>query len=66
MFAKKHEELRPEADDEGDAGQTPVRAGPSLQAAIAVCLVAVVGLGLYPRPLVEEAAKAASAFMHRH
>jgi NADH:ubiquinone oxidoreductase subunit 2 (subunit N) len=46
--------------------QTPVRAGPSLQAAIAVCLVAVVGLGLYPRPLVEEAAKAASAFMHRH
>jgi NADH-quinone oxidoreductase subunit N len=50
---------------EGDA-QEPIRAGPSLQAAIAVCLVAVVGLGLYPRPLVEEAARAASAFMQRH
>lgn len=50
---------------EGES-QQPVRAGVSLQAAIAVCLVAVVGLGLYPRPLVEEAAKAASSFMHRH
>jgi NADH-quinone oxidoreductase subunit N len=47
---------------EGES-QQPVRAGASLQAAI---LVAVVGLGLYPRPLVEEAAKAASSFMHRH
>lgn len=44
----------------------PVRAGPALSAAIAVCLVAVVGLGLWPRPLVEEATRAASAFMQRH
>jgi NADH-quinone oxidoreductase subunit N len=50
---------------EGEA-QEPIRAGRSLQAAIAVCLVAVVGLGLYPRPLVEEAARAASAFMQGH
>lgn len=41
----------------------PVRAGRSIQAAIAVCLAAVVGLGLYPRPLLEEAAKAANSFM---
>ena len=50
---------------DGDS-QQPVRAGRPLQAAIAVCLVAVVGLGLYPRPLVEEAARAASAFMQGH
>jgi len=50
---------------EGDS-KDPVRAGRPLQAAIAVCLVAVVGLGLYPRPLVEEAARAASAFMQGH
>ncbi len=43
----------------------PIRAGASLKAAIVVCLVAVVGLGLWPRPLVEEAAKAASAFMQQ-
>jgi NADH-quinone oxidoreductase subunit N len=47
---------------EGSSG-APLRVGAALQAAIAVCLVAVVGLGLYPRPLVEEAARAASAFM---
>ena len=50
---------------EGESKE-PIRAGRSLQAAIAVCLVAVVGLGLYPRPLVEEAARAASAFMQGH
>ncbi len=50
---------------EGDSKE-PVRAGRSLQLAIGVCLVAVVGAGLYPRPLVEEAAKAASAFMQGH
>lgn len=50
---------------EGESKE-PVRAGRSLQAAIAVCLVAVVGLGLYPRPLVEEAARAATAFMQGH
>ena len=44
----------------------PIRAGASLQAAIGVCLLAVVGLGLYPRPLVEEAARAASAFLQGH
>jgi len=44
----------------------PVRAGSALQTAIFVCLLAVVGLGLYPSPLVEEAARAASAFMQGH
>ncbi len=42
----------------------PIRAGVSLKVAIAVCLVAVVGLGLWPRPLVDEATKAATTFMH--
>ena len=42
---------------EGES-QAPVRAGRSLQAAIAVPVAS--GLGLYPRPLEEEATKAAS------
>ncbi len=41
----------------------PVRASPALSAAIAVCLVAVLGLGLWPAPLVEVASRAATAFM---
>jgi NADH-quinone oxidoreductase subunit N len=47
------------------ASAVPVRAPLGLRAAIAVCLVAVVGLGLWPTPLVDEAAKAASSFLHR-
>jgi NADH-quinone oxidoreductase subunit N len=43
----------------------PVQAGWAVGTAIAVCLVAVVGLGLWPAPLVDEASHAASAFMHR-
>lgn len=41
----------------------PVRAGPALKLAVAACLVAVVGLGLWPGPLVAEATRAASAFV---
>lgn len=42
----------------------PIRAGVGLKVAIAVCLAAVVGLGLWPRPLVDEATRAATTFMH--
>jgi NADH-quinone oxidoreductase subunit N len=49
---------------EGTA-QGPIRAGFGVSAAIAVCLAAVVGLGLWPTPLVDEAAKAAASFLHR-
>ena len=44
----------------------PVRAGLGLRAAIAICLLAVVGLGLQPAPLVEQATLAARAFMQGH
>lgn len=50
---------------EGDQ-QAPIRAGVGLRAAIALCVVAVVGLGLWPRPLVEEAARAASTLTQQH
>ncbi len=50
---------------EGD-NPSPVRTGLPLRAAITVCLVAVVGLGLWPGPLVEEATRAASAFLQGH
>jgi NADH-quinone oxidoreductase subunit N len=40
----------------------PVRAGAGLWAAIAVCLVAVLGLGLWPQPLVDHTNRAARAF----
>lgn len=46
--------------------QEPIRAGLGLKVSIAVCLIAVVGLGLWPRPLVDEANRAASAFLERH
>jgi NADH-quinone oxidoreductase subunit N len=39
---------------------TPLRAGVPLGLAIAVCLAAVVGLGLWPRPLLESAEAAAA------
>ncbi|MBE2250777.1 MAG: NADH-quinone oxidoreductase subunit N [Myxococcus sp.] len=48
------------------ASSQPVKAGFPLTVSIVVCLVAVVGLGLWPRPLVDEATKAASAFMPKH
>ena len=38
---------------------TPVPTGFALRAAILVCLIFVVGLGLWPRPLVEAADRAA-------
>lgn len=41
----------------------PVKAAFGVRAAIAVCLLAVVGLGLWPTPLVDEASKAASSFL---
>ncbi|MDP3501398.1 MAG: NADH-quinone oxidoreductase subunit N [Myxococcales bacterium] len=44
----------------------PIRAGLGVKLSIAVCLLAVVGLGLWPRPLVDEATRAASAFMQKH
>lgn len=40
----------------------PVRSGLPLRAAIALCLAAVLGLGLWPGPLLAQAAHAASAF----
>jgi len=40
----------------------PVRAGLALRAAIVLCLAAVVGLGLWPGPLVAHATLAAAAF----
>jgi NADH-quinone oxidoreductase subunit N len=43
----------------------PIRAHVGLKVSIAVCLVAVVGLGLWPRPLVDEATRAASAFLEK-
>jgi NADH-quinone oxidoreductase subunit N len=43
----------------------PLKVSPALSAAIGLCLIAVVGLGLYPRPLIEQASQAASAFTHQ-
>jgi NADH-quinone oxidoreductase subunit N len=43
----------------------PVPAALGVKAAILVCLVAVVGLGLWPKPLVDEASRAASSMLHR-
>lgn len=43
----------------------PVKAGLGIKLSIAVCLVAVLGLGLWPRPLVDEAQRAASSFLNR-
>jgi NADH-quinone oxidoreductase subunit N len=37
----------------------------ALRAAIVTCLLAVVGLGLWPSPLVESASAAAAAFLRR-
>ena len=47
---------------EGES-KAPIRTGLGVQAAIAVCLVAVVGLRLRPGPLVDQAMLAARAFM---
>ena len=41
---------------------SPVRVPLPLSAAIVVCLIAVVGLGLYPAPFLASASQAASAF----
>lgn len=44
----------------------PVRAGAGLTVAIVVCLAVVVGFGLQPAPLVEQATLAARAFLQGH
>lgn len=44
---------------------TPPHVGAPLRAAILVCLVAVVGLGLWPQPLTEAAATAGAALVGR-
>jgi len=49
---------------EGD-NPGPVPAALGVRAAIIVCLVAVVGLGLWPGPLVDQANQAASSMLHR-
>jgi NADH:ubiquinone oxidoreductase subunit 2 (subunit N) len=43
-----------------------VRTGLPLRVAIIVCLVAVLALGVWPSPLVGEAAQATSAFLAGH
>lgn len=43
----------------------PLPAPFAVRAAIVTCLAAVVGLGLWPKPLVEQTARAASAFTRR-
>ncbi len=48
---------------DGDPAAAPIRVGFPLGLAIALCLLAVVGLGLYPGPLVEGAHRAAGAFL---
>ena len=50
---------------EGTA-QEPIRAGLALKLSIAVCLVVVVGFGLWSKLFVEEANRVASVFMQRH
>lgn len=40
----------------------PIKASPTLAAAILFCLVATIGAGVYPAPLIEAAQTAASAF----
>lgn len=40
--------------------ETPVRVDPALAAAICVCLLAVVGMGAYPAPLLDAATRAAA------
>lgn len=47
-------------------GEGPVKTDFALGTAIALCLAAVVGLGLYPTPLVEEAMKASASFFAGH
>jgi NADH-quinone oxidoreductase subunit N len=47
---------------EGDSAER-VRTGLPLRTAILVCLLAVVALGLWPGPLVDQAAAATSAFL---
>lgn len=46
---------------EGESA-APVQAGRALKLAVAACLLAVIGVGLWPGPLVAEAQRAASAF----
>jgi NADH-quinone oxidoreductase subunit N len=50
------------ADGDGGPALTPPFA---VRAAIVVCLAAVVGLGLWPKPLVEQSTQAAAGFTRR-
>lgn len=49
---------------EGDT-DAPLTAPFAVRAAIVTCLAAVVGLGLWPKPLVEQSTRAAAAFIRR-
>jgi NADH-quinone oxidoreductase subunit N len=49
-----------EAEDPANAGPIPVTK--PMRAALYVCMVAMIGLGIFQRPLVEAAAKAAKIF----
>ncbi len=46
---------------EAPEGRPPVVTGPAMRWAIGLCLAAVVGMGLWPRPFVESAHAAAVA-----
>ncbi len=48
--------------DEGDLPKPKM--GAPLRLAIAICALMVAGLGLWPRPLVEESARASAALLH--
>jgi len=50
--------------DDGDDRPAPAPS-PALRLAIGLCLAAVVGLGLWPRPLVDSAAKAGADLLDR-
>ncbi len=43
--------------------KTPARVAPGLRVAIIACLIAVVGIGLYPAPLLDAAQAAAQSFL---
>ena len=50
---------------DGDADRPAPAPGPALRLAIGLCVLAVVGLGLWPRPLVDSAARAGADLLDR-
>jgi NADH:ubiquinone oxidoreductase subunit 2 (subunit N) len=48
------------------AGEGKVKPGLALTCAIVLCLAAVVGLGLYPTPLLDASMAASKAFFSLH